>query len=177
MEKLEGQLCSFCHEKKLTLMEDVQDIPYFGKVFLFSMKCVGCGFAKSDVEAEQQKEPCKITFTIESAKDMNVRVVKSSEGSISIPQLKMSVESGPNSDGYVSNIEGVITRFEKIIQEQKDNVEDEDDKKEAKNLLKKLWKVKLGDVPLKIVIEDPSGNSAIISEKAVVEKLNVKKEK
>jgi zinc finger protein len=156
-------------------MEDVQEIPYFGKVYLFGMKCAGCTFAKSDVEAEQQKEPCKITFTIESEKDMHVRVVKSSEGSIYIPQLKMSVESGPNSDGYVSNIEGVIQRFEKIIEEQKEHVEDEDDKKEAKNLLKKLWKVKLGDIPLKIVIEDPSGNSAIISEKAVVENLKAKK--
>lgn len=157
-------------------MEDAQEIPYFGKVYLFSMKCSGCIFSKSDVEAEQQKEPCKITFTIENEKDLNVRVVKSSEGSINIPQLKMSVESGPNSEGYVSNIEGVLRRFEKIIESQKDNVEDEDDKKEAKNLLKKLWKVKQGDIPLKIVIEDPSGNSAIISEKAVVEKLNVKKE-
>jgi len=32
-----------------------------------------------------------------------------------------------------------------------------------------------GDIPVKIVLEDPTGNSAIISEKAVVEKLKVKK--
>jgi len=44
-------------------------------------------------------------------------------------------------------------------------------KRNAKNLLKKLWKVELGDEKLKIVIEDPSGNSAIISDKAVSEKL------
>ena len=38
-------------------------------------------------------------------------------------------------------------------------------------MLKKLWKVECGDEKLKIIIEDPSGNSAIISEKAKVEKL------
>ena len=41
----------------------------------------------------------------------------------------------------------------------------------SKNLLKKLWKVENGEQELKIVIEDPSGNSAIISEKAEVSKL------
>jgi C4-type Zn-finger protein len=41
--------------------------------------------------------------------------------------------------------------------------------------LKKLWKVECGDLPLKIVIEDPTGNSGIISEKTKIEKLKVKK--
>ena len=38
-------------------------------------------------------------------------------------------------------------------------------------LLKKLWKIELGEEKVKIVIEDPSGNSGIISEKAVVSRL------
>ena len=48
-------------------------------------------------------------------------------------------------------------------------------RKKAKNLLKKLWKVECGDEQLKIVIEDPSGNSAIVSERAVVSKMKGKK--
>jgi len=175
MEKLEGQQCSFCGKKTLTLMEDSQDIPFFGKTFLFSMQCSTCKFFKSDVEAAEQKEPCKITFMIEKEKDMQVRVVKSSEGCVSFPSLRLKVESGPSSEGYVSNIEGVLDRFVKIIEAQKESTDDDGERKSAKNLLKKIRKIKYGDVATKVVIEDMSGNSAIISEKATIEKMKGKK--
>ncbi|MEM4244692.1 MAG: ZPR1 zinc finger domain-containing protein [Candidatus Nanoarchaeia archaeon] len=175
MEKLENQPCPICHKKTLSLTEDEMDIPYFGKTYLFSMNCSNCKYSKSDVEAEERKEPCKVTFMIEKEEDMKVRVVKSSEASVRIPQLKMSMESGPASDGFVSNIEGLLSRFEKVIEDERDLAEEDDVKKHAKNLLKKIRKVKWGEMPLKIIIEDPSGNSAIISDKAIVEKLKLKK--
>ncbi|MFH1331901.1 MAG: ZPR1 zinc finger domain-containing protein, partial [archaeon] len=95
MDKLENQPCPVCHKKTLVLTEEEMDIPYFGKTYLFSMSCNNCKYSKSDVEAEERKEPCRITFTIEKETDMKVRVVKSSEATIKIPQLRMSVESGP----------------------------------------------------------------------------------
>lgn len=175
MEKLEKQPCPFCHKKSLTLSQEETDIPFFGKTFVFSMDCPECKYHKSDVEAAGLKDPVKITFTVENKKDLNTRVVKSSSATVKIPQMRMDVRPGPASNGYVSNIEGILGRFEKIIEGERDTSEDLDVKKRAKNLLKKLRKVKWGDIPLKIVIEDPSGNSAVISEKAVVEKLKVKK--
>ena len=162
-------------EKKLVLTEETKDIPYFGKTYIFSMICGGCGFHKNDVEAAEQKEPCKITFQVENEKDLSVRVVKSSEASVNIPQLKAHMTPGPASEGFISNIEGVIDKFKNIIEDQRDLSEDDDEKKTAKNLLKKIWKVKCGDIPVDIIIEDSSGNSAIISEKAKIEKLKVKK--
>ena len=102
---------------------------------------------------------------------MNVRVVKSSEAAIKLPQLRLSVTPGLASIGYITNIEGVIARFKSIIEDQRDNAEDDSEKKSAKSLLKKLWKVELGEMELKIVIEDPSGNSAIISDKTEIQKL------
>jgi zinc finger protein len=175
MEALDKQECPVCNTKSLTLTEDENDVPYFGKVYLFSMVCSACKYNMSDVEAEEQKEPCKYTFEVNSEKDMTVRVVKSSQASIKIPQLRMSVEPVNGSPGFISNIEGIINRFEKIVEEQRDTAEEENIKKSAKNLLKKIRKVKFGDIPVKIIIEDPSGNSAIISEKAVIEKLKPKK--
>jgi len=170
---IENETCPFCHKKTLTLMEDTMDIPYFGKIFLMSMNCSNCNFNKSDVESEEFRDPCKLTFTIESEEDLKVRVVKGSEANINIPQLKMSVESGPNSNGYVSNIEGLLSRFKHILEEQRDNADEDDVRKKAKSLLKRLWKVECGDEPLKIIIEDQTGNSAIISDKTIVEKLKV----
>ncbi|MBS3175226.1 ZPR1 zinc finger domain-containing protein [Candidatus Woesearchaeota archaeon] len=175
MEKIDNELCPFCGEKKMTLIEDEQDIPYFGKTFIMSMNCAGCGYKVSDVEAAEQKEPSRYEFTVKSTKDLSVRIVKSSEGSIKIPQLKMSVDPGVGSEGFVSNIEGILQRFKKILEAERDAADDEDVRKKAKNLLKKLWKVECGDEELKVIIEDPSGNSAIISDKAVITSLKKKK--
>ncbi|QQG39067.1 MAG: ZPR1 zinc finger domain-containing protein [Candidatus Woesearchaeota archaeon] len=171
MNKLTKQPCPFCLKSTLTLTEDEKDIPHFGKTYIYSMTCSSCKYEKVDLEAAETKEPTRQTFEINSAKDMNVHIVKSAEATIKFPQLKMAVESGPNSEGYVSNIEGVLERFEKVIKQEKENADDEGIKKNCKNLLKKIWKIKLGDIPTKIVIEDPSGNSAIISPKTKVEKL------
>ncbi len=178
VETINGETCPVCLAKTLTLAEEETDIPYFGKTFIFSMSCSSCNFHKSDIEAAEMKDPCKITFEVTKEEDMNIRVVKSSEATLKIPQLKMSVTPGPSSEGYVSNIEGVITRFEKVIENQRDNAEDDDEiKTTAKNLLKKIRKVKWGEMPVKIIIEDPSGNSAIISDKTIIEKLKPSKKK
>ena len=173
VNKLEHQPCPVCWGKTLTLVEKEEDIPYFGKALIFSMNCSdsNCGYSFSDIESEKEKEPCRYVLTIESEKDLSVRVVKSSNATIKIPQLKLSVIPGPASEGYISNIEGVLKRFKKVLEAERDTTDDETARKHTKNLLKKLWRVECGDMPLKIIIEDPSGNSAIISEKVVVETL------
>lgn len=171
MTELKNQVCLFCKEKTLTLTEETYNIPHFGKCFLMSMNCTSCSYNSSDVEAEERKPPTKQTFTLENKKDLNARVIKSSEATVRVPQLKMEVTPGIASSGYISNVEGVLLRFKKIIEKERDDADDPAIRKHAKNLLKKLWKAELGESPLKIIIEDPSGNSAIISEKTEVQKL------
>lgn len=175
MDKIDNEMCPVCSEKKATLIEDEQDIPHFGKIFIFSINCSGCGYKVSDIESEQQKEGCTYEFTVKSTKDLSVRVVKSGEATVKIPQMKMSVEPGVASEGYVSNIEGLLQRFKKILESERDSADEDDVRKKAKNLLKKLWKVECGEEELKILIDDPSGNSAIISDKAIITKLKGKK--
>ncbi|MEK6835427.1 MAG: ZPR1 zinc finger domain-containing protein [Nanoarchaeota archaeon] len=174
MQLLKNQPCPLCHKNKLTLSEQEYDVPYFGKCYLMSMSCENCEYKMSGIEANEKKDPVRYTFEIKNKKDLSVRVIKSAQAIIKIPALKMSVEPGPASEGYISNIEGVLQRFKKIIEAERDTTDDEDIKKVAKNLLKKLWKVELGEMPVKIIIEDPSGNSAIIDKRATVEKLKVK---
>ncbi len=170
VQKLENQLCPVCHKKTLTLTEAEEEVPYFGRVYLFSMSCASCQYSKADVEASEQKEPCKYTFEITSEDDLSVRVVKSSTATVKIPHFG-SIEPGPASEGYVTNIEGILQRMKKIIEDIKNNSEEKEDIKKAKNLLKKLTKVMWGQEKAKIIIEDPNGNSAIISDKAEKSKL------
>ena len=55
------------------------------------------------------------------------------------------------------------------IEQLRDASDEEEDVTKAKNLLKKLGRVMWGQEKIKIIIEDPNGNSAIISDKAVKE--------
>lgn len=170
VESLGGQQCPMCGKKELTLTEAESEVPFFGKIFLFSMHCSACHYHKADVEAAEQKEPARYTFEVNGKDDLSVRVIRSSEGIIKIPHVG-SLEPGPNAEGFISNVEGLIEKFKKQIEVLRDTAEDDEDKKKAKNLLKKLQNVLWGSEKLKIVIEDPSGNSAIVSEKAVRQKI------
>lgn len=167
---LKGQPCPICKAKQLTLMESEDDIPFFGKIYLFSMTCNNCHYHKADIESTEKKDPVKYSFTVESKEDLNVRVVKSSIATVKIPHI-VTIESSENSNGYVTNIEGVLKRIKTIIEQARDNAEDLAARRKAKSHLKKIQKVLWGTDKLKIIIEDPTGNSAIISEKAVKSKL------
>jgi len=167
---LKDQPCPVCGEKKLTLTEAETEVPYFGKLFIFSMHCDGCKYHKSDLEAAERREPCKYVFEVNGKEDLQVRVIKSSEGLVKFERVG-EIEPGTASEGYVTNIEGLIQRIKEQIEKIRDLEEDEEMKKKAKNHVKKLQNVLWGSDTLKITIEDPSGNSAIISEKAKRSKL------
>ncbi len=167
-----------CDEDKLTLREEEMDIPYFGKVFLFSMDCAACGYRKADVEPAEAKKPCKYTFDVSSVEDLNVKVVKSGDATVKIPHI-ITIEPGPTSEGYVTNIEGLLERVKKIIESSLEGEDEEggeedgdgDTKKKGRNMIKKLNRVMAGQDTLKIIIEDATGHSAIISDKAQKSKL------
>ena len=167
---LKNQPCPICKANELTLMEAEDDIPFFGKTFLFSMSCNKCHYHKADVESAEKKEPVKYTFEIEKEDDLKVRVIKSSGATVKVPHI-MTLESSAASNGYITNIEGLLNRMKHILEQVRDNEEDPAARKKAKSHLKKIQKALWGQDKLKIIIEDPSGNSAIISEKSVKAKL------
>jgi zinc finger protein len=173
MEKLDNQQCPVCGKNALSLTESQIEVPYFGKLYVFSMTCFDCKYHKADVETIEHHEPSKYTFEIGSEKDMNVRVVRSSQATVKIPHL-MAIEPGTAANGYVTNVEGILNRMKSALETARDDAEDEEDRKKAKNLLKKIIDIKWGKEKVKLIIEDPSGNSAIVSDKAEKTVLKVK---
>ena len=171
-DELKGELCPICGTKNLLLAEEEMDIPYFGMTYIFAMNCSNCKFHKADVEAAEQKAPCKYTLNIDSEKDMHVRVIKSSLATVKVPYIG-SIEPGPASNGYITNIEGVLNRIKEQVESMKDD-ENKEVVDKARKLAKKINRIIWGSEKAKLIIEDPGGNSAIISDKAVVEKLKVK---
>ena len=167
---LEGQPCAFCHTNNLVLMEKETEVPYFGRIYVFSMSCSNCKYHKADVEFAEEREPCKYTLEVSGEQDMKIRIIRSGEGTVKIPHIT-TIEGGPISNGYITNVEGLLNRVKHAVEIARDSAEDDEDRKKAKNMLKKLTRIMWGQESCKIIIEDKTGNSAIISEKAVKTKL------
>jgi len=162
---LANQSCPMCRQPALTLTEGETEVPYFGKLFLFGMNCAHCKYHKADVESAEKHEASKFSLEISSKDDLNARVVKSSEATVKVSYVG-SIDPGPASEGYVTNVEGVLTRIKEQVETLHDSAEDEEDRKKAKNLLKKIQRIMWGEEKVTISIEDPTGNSAIISDRA-----------
>ncbi|MBW3013327.1 ZPR1 zinc finger domain-containing protein [Candidatus Woesearchaeota archaeon] len=175
MEKLPGQECPACKAKTLTLLQEELDIPFFGLTFIFSMQCDSCGFKKSDIEAAELKDPCKYEVEIESKDDLNIRVVKSSQAIVKWPDFKLTIEPGINAEGFVANVEKMLNDIYKVLEFNRETEEDKAKKKKLWKLMDKVLDVKEGRDKTKLIIEDPTGNSAIISKKA--EKTDLRKAK
>ncbi|MFH1401194.1 MAG: ZPR1 zinc finger domain-containing protein [Nanoarchaeota archaeon] len=168
-----GEMCPFCNNPTLSLMEMRKEVPFFGNCLVFSMDCSSCKYHKADVEAEETKPPTKYTIEVNCEDDMKIRVVKSSDATVKVSNIG-SIEPGQASNGYITNIEGVLSRIKRQVEFLRDESDDESDRKKAKNMVKKLTRVMWGQESVKLTLEDPSGNSAIISDKAVKSPLKFK---
>ncbi|SFM17313.1 ZPR1 zinc finger domain-containing protein [Methanolobus profundi] len=158
--------CPLCHEE-LIIKWQGDEIPYFGEVMYIAAACK-CSFRFADTLILSQKEPMRYELRVENLEDLNIRVVRSTSGTIRIPELGIDVEPGSISDSYVTNIEGVLDRIYKVVITATKWAKD-DEEKYAKGLeiQKYLEEAIDGKRPITVIIEDPFGNSAIISDKAV----------
>lgn len=173
MDVIKGEKCPICGKNALTLSEAERDIPYFGPVALFSMDCEECRYHKADVEVLEDHDPMRYTLDVESEEDQSIRIIKSSFAKLKVGQVG-SIEPGESANGYVTNVEGILTRMKNQIETIRDTAEDKDDVKKAKNMIKKLTKVLWGQDRIKLTLDDSTGNSAIVSEKAVKKPLSKK---
>lgn len=156
-------VCPLCGKENVTNW--VKDnIPFFGEVMYITSKCE-CGLRYSDTLIMSQKKPVHYEITVRSNEDLDTRVVRSTSGTIRIPELGVDIEPGPASESFVSNIEGVLERINDIL-EMVSRWDEESKTKRAQELQSKIEKIKAGEMEITVIIEDPMGNSAIIGEKA-----------
>lgn len=157
--------CPLCHED-LVIRWQSDEIPYFGEVMYITAACK-CSFRFADTLILTQKEPMRYVLKVEDLEDLNIRVVRSTSGTIRLPELGIDVEPGSISDSYITNIEGVLDRiYNVVITATKWSQDDEEKHSKGLEIQKYLEEVIEGKRPITVVIEDPFGNSAIISDKA-----------
>ena len=164
--------CPVCKGKDtLEMSTKTEAIPYFGEIMESTLLCSECGYRHSDTICLEQKEPVRYTLKIKKDK-LNTRVVKSQSATLSIPELGLKVEPGPKSQGYVSNVEGVLNRFESAIATAIEWAEEEQIKENALTILEKIENVKYGEETATLVVEDPFGHSVIVDSDAKHRKLS-----
>ena len=170
INEIPKQICPVCHKNSLILKEIETDLPNFGKAFIYTMECNACKFYKSDLEIKKQDHGVIYSLDVNSEKDLSIKIAKSSTAKVKIGRI-MTTEPGPVSQGFITNIEGLLKRAKHTLQQSYDSEEDKSKKKKLKNMLKKISNVILGRDKITITIEDPNGNSVILSKKAVKKKI------
>lgn len=155
--------CPACGEEVAYLYE-TEHIPYFSEILIITCSCPLCGYRFSDVQSLTAREPVRLEFRIESEEDMMVRVVRSTQGEIIIPELGVEISPGPACEGFVSNVEGILMRIDKVLDGAV--IEgDDDQRRNAIDLKEKIVKAAEGKYPLTLIIIDPMGNSIIDSDR------------
>jgi zinc finger protein len=165
--------CPICNAE-ITFDWETKDIPHFGEAMVIAGVCESCGFRLSDTILLSQGEPVRYTITIEELEDLNARVIRSTSGTIRLPELGIDVEPGPASDAYISNVEGVLQKVKGIVAFATKSARDagvEENALRGECIIERIEQAMNGVGPLTVILEDPLGNSAIISEKAVSTRL------
>ncbi|MDK2833320.1 MAG: zinc finger protein [Methanolobus sp.] len=157
--------CPLCHEE-LIINWQGDDIPYFGEVMHISSRCE-CGFKFSDTLILTQRDPVRYELKLESQEDLNSRVVRSTSGTIRIPELGIDVEPGSISESYVTNVEGVLDRILSVVITATNWSAEEPEKYSLGLDIQQALRDAIDcKKELTLIIEDPMGNSVIISDRA-----------
>jgi len=152
--------------KAKSIMKELE-IPHFGKVLETSIQCPECGFKHNDIIALEQNDPAKYILEI-NKNTLTVRVVRSQSATVSIPEVGIKVEPGPKSEGYVTNVEGMLNRFEDAVKKALQLFDDEESQKNGKNTLDHIQELKNGNKTATLIIQDPFGQSNIVSDKVEI---------
>ena len=156
--------CPACNTENVakSIMKEIE-IPHFGKVLETTIICDSCGFKHSDIIALEHNDPAKYVLKI-NKDNLSTRIVRSQSATVSIPELGVKVEPGPKSEGYVTNVEGVITRFEDAVKQALHLFNDNTSQKNAQLVLNDLKSLVNGEKTATLIIEDPFGQSNVVSD-------------
>lgn len=149
----------------LSLTNTPIDVPYFGDALETLLACSQCGFRHADFMILSQKEPVGLTFRGQGDEALQVRVIRSNSGTVRIPELGFMAEPTQLSESYVSNVEGVIQRARDILDTaMRWYGEDAEKSKLLESYIAMHERIVSGEAAFTLVIDDPFGNSAIVSE-------------
>ncbi|EDV33835.1 uncharacterized protein Dana_GF19094 [Drosophila ananassae] len=155
--------CMGCFQTGVTRLLPTK-IPFFREVVLMSFKCDHCGYTNNEMQSasEIQKSGVRIELEVKTVADLNRRVVRSDNSSVSIPEVELEIPV-QSQKGEVTTVEGIIERTIAGLSQDQDKRRI-DHPTEAATLdayIERLHKLKEVTTPFRVLLEDISGNSFI----------------
>lgn len=157
--------CPSCDAESMVTSQTEYEVEHFGSVLLSVVSCPQCSYKHTDVITLTEQQPIILTAKINSIEDLKMRVIKSGTATVKIPEFKATITPGPYSEGYISNVEGILDRVEDaltfMLTAAKGKRLDKGEK-----MLKQIRAAKDSKPHFTLVVKDPFGNSAIVSTNA-----------
>ncbi len=167
---LDEAKCPACGTAGLEYAAETVELPYMGKSLETLIRCLQCGYRHTDFVLTESKDPTRVSYRVTAAEDMMVRVVRSSSGTIRIPELGIMIEPGISSEAFISNVEGIIVRIERVLDQLHRDAEEDGVRERIEALQALFGRLREGQAdPITLILEDPFGNSSILADKAVAE--------
>jgi zinc finger protein len=156
--------CPCCDSDLMTPSQTEYEVEHFGSVLLSVATCQSCGYRHTDITTLTANEPIALSVKIGSIEDLNIRVIKSGTATVYIPEFGATITPGPYSEGYISNVEGVLGRIEDALTFMLSSAKG---KKllRGERILKKMRTAREQRPNFTFVLKDPFGNSALVSSK------------
>lgn len=170
---IEEAICPSCDARGLEFNSETIDLPFLGPSLETLLRCHACGYRHNDYVLTREREPSRVSYRVATADDMMVRVVRGSSGTIRIPELGISIEPGDGSEAFISNVEGILVRVERVLDQLHRDAEEPGMRQRIESLQETLGAMRTGAAaPVTLILEDPFGNSRILHEDALVEVLS-----
>lgn len=166
--------CPSCGRPGLVMRSLALDLPYFGEALQTTVLCPACAFRHADLLLTKEGAPVRYELEVRSAEDLSARVVRSASGTIRIPELGVRVEPGPAAEAFVSNAEGVLHRVRDIVGIATRSADTDAERRKGERTLTRIDEMIGGRRPFTLILEDPSGNSAILHPRATKRALTAK---
>ncbi|RLI61960.1 MAG: hypothetical protein DRO93_02760 [Candidatus Thorarchaeota archaeon] len=154
--------CPACGAAKLQVNSVLYTVPFFNQIAMFTMRCPNCHFSHNDVFTTEQRKPARWTLRVDNPRLLRVRVIRSSSGTIRLPDFGIDIEPGPQAESFITNVEGVLLRTRPVVETAINFAERPEEKARGAEVLAMIDRAINGDTDFTIMIEDPAGVSGIL---------------
>lgn len=154
-------VCMNCYKSGSTRLL-LTKIPYFREVMISHFDCPHCGYSDNGIifAGEFPAKGVRFELDVQSAEDLNRRVIKSINSTIIIPELELTIPPKTQGD-IISTVEGILSRCYDGIKQSQENPP-----QALLDFLDNLDQCRKGLVQFKFILDDPSGNSYIENPRA-----------
>jgi zinc finger protein len=138
-------------------------IPFFREIIIMSFFCPHCNFKNSEIQSagEIQQKGSRFELRLTSAADFSRQVVKSDTCVVKFIELDIEVPAGR---GQLTNVEGLLSMVLEDLDLKQPERKEQTPEVWAKidEIIKKGREMLAGEnLPLRVMVDDPAGNSWI----------------